>query len=73
MTYREEQIFIKRLEEVEKRIKEQDNIIDELEDRLFLKQNIFYKFKGRLISITDFSLPLFFLKSSYMIRRLLCW
>jgi len=37
MTYREEQIFIKRLEEVEKRIKEQDNIIDELEDRLFLK------------------------------------
>lgn len=35
MTYREEQIFIKRLEEVEKRIKEQDNIIDELESRLF--------------------------------------
>ena len=37
MTYREEQIFIKRLEEVEKRIKEQDNIIDELENKLFIK------------------------------------
>lgn len=35
MTYREEQIFIKRLEEIEKHIKEQDNIINELEDRLF--------------------------------------
>lgn len=35
MTYREEQIFIKRLEEIEKHIKEQDNIIKELEDRLF--------------------------------------
>ena len=37
MTYREEQIFIKRLEEIEKRIKDQDNIIDELENRLFNK------------------------------------
>lgn len=41
MTYREEQILkqilIKRLEEVEKRIKEQDDIIKELEDRLFNK------------------------------------
>ena len=36
MTYREEQIFIKRLEEIEKHIKEQD-IIKELEDRLFNK------------------------------------
>lgn len=39
MTYREEQIFIKRLEEVEKRIKEQDSIIDELENRLFKIEN----------------------------------
>lgn len=37
MTYREEQLFIKRLEEIEKHIKEQDNIINELEDRLFNK------------------------------------
>lgn len=37
MTYREEQIFIKRLEEIEKRVKDQDNIIDELENRLFNK------------------------------------
>ena len=37
MTYREEQILIKRLEEIEKRVKEQDNIIKELEDRLFNK------------------------------------
>ena len=37
MTYREEQIFIKRLEEIEKHIKEQDNIINELKDRLFNK------------------------------------
>ena len=35
MTYREEQIFIKRLEEIEKRVKEQDDIIEELENRLF--------------------------------------
>ena len=35
MTYREEQIFIKRLEEIEKHIKEQTDIINELEDRLF--------------------------------------
>lgn len=34
MTYREEQIFIKRLEEIEKHIKEQANVINELEDRL---------------------------------------
>lgn len=39
MTYREEQIFIKRLEEVEKRIKEQDDIIDKLENRLFKIEN----------------------------------
>lgn len=37
MTYREEQIFIKRLEEIEKHIKEQDTIIKELENRLFNK------------------------------------
>ena len=37
MTYREEQILIKRLEEIEKRVKEQDNIIEELENRLFNK------------------------------------
>lgn len=37
MTYREEQIFIKRLEEIEKRVKDQDKIIDELENRLFNK------------------------------------
>lgn len=37
MTYREEQIFIKRLEEIEKRVKDQDNIIDELENKLFNK------------------------------------
>lgn len=35
MTYREEQIFIKRLEEIEKHIKEQADIINKLEDRLF--------------------------------------
>ena len=35
MTYREEQIFIKRLEEIEKHIKEQTDIINKLEDRLF--------------------------------------
>lgn len=35
MTYREEQIFIKRLEEIEKRVKEQTDVINELEDRLF--------------------------------------
>ena len=37
MTYREEQIFIKRLEAVEKRVKEQDDIINKLENRLFNK------------------------------------
>ena len=37
MTNREEQILIKRLEEIEKRVKEQDNIIKELEDKLFNK------------------------------------
>lgn len=35
MTYREEQIFIKRLEEIEKYIKEQADVINKLEDRLF--------------------------------------
>ena len=35
MTYREERIFIKRLEEIEKHIKEQTDVINELEDRLF--------------------------------------
>lgn len=35
MTYREEQIFIKRLEEIEKHIKEQTDVINKLEDRLF--------------------------------------
>ena len=35
MTYREEQIFIKRLEEIEKHIKEQTDVINELKDRLF--------------------------------------
>ena len=39
MTYREEQILIKRLEEIEKHVKEQDNIIDELENRLFKIEN----------------------------------
>ena len=39
MTYREEQIFIKRLEEIEKRVKEQDDIIEELENRLFKIEN----------------------------------
>lgn len=35
MTYREEQIFIKRLEEIEKHIKEQADVINKLENRLF--------------------------------------
>lgn len=35
MTYREEQIFIKRLEEIEKHIKEQADVINKLEDKLF--------------------------------------
>lgn len=39
MTYREEQIFIKRLEEIEKHIKEQADIIDKLENRLFKIEN----------------------------------
>jgi len=39
MTYREEQIFIKSLEEVEKRVKEQDDIINKLENRLFKIEN----------------------------------
>lgn len=39
MTYREEQILIKRLEEIEKRVKEQDDIIDRLENRLFKIEN----------------------------------